>query len=126
MLLLLLPGSYDRPALQIPDWPFDEATRTLALLYDEQSAAKWTRRKNSSAMHTTRRGARKIMLLRGLQPAIPLAYQSKFLPMNLLRKASFCLKPPDCAILGRFVRIRTASVSASSWAFFFLRPSHLC
>ena len=42
--------------------------------------------------------------------AIPIAYQSKFLPMNLLRKASFLLKPIHCAILGRFVRIRTASV----------------
>jgi hypothetical protein len=59
------------------------------------------------------------MLLRRLQVAIPIAYQSKFLPMNLLRKAPFLLKPTHCAILGRFVRIRTASVMQAAGHFSF-------
>ena len=72
------------------------------------------------------------MLLRGLQVTIPLAYQSKFLPMNLLRKASFLLRPPHCAILGRFVRIRTACLmqAAGHFSFFdrhiFARDSARC
>src|SRR5712692_5993 len=110
MLLLLLPGGYNRPAVQIPGSPFDEAASTVALLYDERSSAKSTRRKNACAMHTTPGGAKKIMLLRRMQVAIRLADQSKLFSMSVLRKAPLCLKPPHCAILGRFVRIRTASV----------------
>src|SRR6266851_3118805 len=110
MLLLLLPGGYNRPAVQIPGSPFDEAASPVALLYDERSSAKSTRRKNACAMHTTPGGAKKIMLLRRMQVAIRLADQSKLFSMSVLRKAPLCLKPPHCAILGRFVRIRTAYV----------------
>ncbi len=53
MLMLFLPGGYNRPAVKVPSLPFDEATSTLALLYDERSSAKSTRRKNACAMHTT-------------------------------------------------------------------------
>jgi hypothetical protein len=52
----------------------------------------------------------KIMLLRRMQVAIPLAGQSKPFSMSVLRKVPLCLKPSHCAILGRFARIRTASV----------------
>ena len=110
MLLLLPQGGYNRPALQIPCLPFGKARCTLALLYDERSSSKSTRRKNPCAMHTAPGGAKKIMLLRRMQVAIPLEDQSKLFSMNVLRKAPLCCKPPYCAILGRFVRIRTASV----------------
>jgi hypothetical protein len=71
-------------------------------------------------MHTTPGGAKKIMLLRRMQVAIPLADQSKLFSMSVLRKAPLCRKPPYCAILGRFVRIRTASVvqAAGHFSFF--------
>src|SRR6266446_9414948 len=93
MLLLLLPGGYNRPAVQIPGSPFDEAASTVALPYDERSSAKSTRRKNACAMHTTPGGAKKIMLLRRMQVAIRLADQSKLFSMSVLRKAPLCLKP---------------------------------
>src|SRR5712692_3263291 len=73
MLLLLLPGGYNRPAVQIPGSPFDEAASSVALPYDERSSAKSTRRKNACAMHTTPGGAKKIMLLRRMQVAIRIA-----------------------------------------------------
>src|SRR5260370_35957827 len=119
MLLLLLRGGYNRPAVQIPGSPFDEAASTVALLYDERSSAKSTRRKNACAMHTTSGGAKKIMLLRRMQVAIPLEDQSKFFSMSMLRKAPFCFPPSHCAILGRFVRIRTASVGQAAGHFSF-------
>ena len=50
------------------------------------------------------------MLLRSMQVLIPLADQSKFFSVNVLRKAPLCLTSPHWAILGRSVRIRTASV----------------
>src|SRR5216684_6084179 len=52
MLLLLLPGGYNRPAVQIPSSPFDEP-QELSLLYDERSSAKSTPHKNACAMRTT-------------------------------------------------------------------------
>ena len=61
-------------------------------------------------MHTTPGGAKKIMLLRRMQVPIPNADQSKLFSMSVLRKAPLYLRPSHCAILGRFVRIRTASV----------------
>src|SRR6266436_3358342 len=96
MLLLLLPGGYNRPAVQIPGSPFDEAASTVALLYDERSSAKSTRQKNACAMHTTPGGAKKIMLLRRMQVAIPLADQSKLFSMNVLRKAPRLIRKRDC------------------------------
>src|SRR6266851_2507086 len=125
MLLLLLPGGYNRPAVQIPGSPFDEAASPVALLYDERSSAKSTRRKNACAMHTTPGGAKKIMLLRRMQVAIRLADQSKLFSMSVLRKALLCLKPPHCAILGRFVRIRTASVVRAAGHFSPFGRQHL-
>ena len=108
--MLLPQGGYNRPALQIPCLPFGKARCTLALLYDERSSSKSTRRKNPCAMHTAPGGAKRIMLLRRMQVAIPLEDQSKLFSMNVLRKAPLCRKPRYCAILGHFVRIRTASV----------------
>jgi len=56
--MLLLPGGYNRPAVQIPCLPFNETMWTIALLYDERSSAKSTRpRKNACAMQITPCGA---------------------------------------------------------------------
>src|SRR5712664_2782075 len=71
-------------------------------------------------MQITPRGAKKITLLRRMQAAVPLADQSKLFSMSMLRKVPHCLKPTYCAILGRFVRIRTASAvqAAGHFSFF--------
>jgi len=87
--------------------------------------AKETRRKNSCALYTTPGGAKKIMLLRRMQVAIPIADQSKLFSMSVLRKAPLCLRPLYCAILGRFVRIRTASVVQAAGHFSLLAVKSL-
>src|SRR5882762_1350307 len=126
MLMLFLPGGYNRPAVKVPSLPFDEATSTLALLYDERSYAKSTRRKNACAMHTTPGGGKKIMLLRRVQVAIPLAGQSKLFSMSVLRKMPLCLKSPVLCDPGILCPDSDRLRRTSSRAVFFVRQSSLC